>query len=356
MSKGWRRSVAISCTLLLAGSLFLVLGVTVWAQEQPQPTEQPAGTTQQPAQTGQTTQRQGLTIDYWEPQPGTRTVYYMEDMNDIHGNMFGTSWLGYSDVYFLWNSRPTFVIYRIPQTANYTSSHYYNVEAVSNMNPVYFDLKGPWYFSMTTPFKYVEEVIGIHEAPDAFEFPQATYAVRYLIIGSGGYRIWGTAYRSNDSTEKKWLEWGMTVENFEAGKERSTKEIIRYRSPGDTRMAVPQTVISFPLSVGVTGSIDAYYAEGAGFNQVSGSGSFEVVAEGKITVPAGTYDALLLKGSMTSAPEGRHFTQIEYAWFVQDMGVVANASSLPNELGPLFETALDISVLEEQTGPGAAAR
>ncbi|MDD5666355.1 MAG: hypothetical protein PHS26_03500 [Actinomycetota bacterium] len=354
MSKGWRRLAAITCTLLLAGSLFLVLGVTVWAQEQPQPTEQPAetgqpaGTTQQPAQTGQTTQQQGLTIDYWEPQVGTRTVHYVEDINDIHGNIFGTSMLGYWDAALLYSTS----ISRI----NYASSFYRGVEAISNMNPVYFDLKGPWYFSMTTPFKYVEEVIGIHEAPEAAEFPQATYAVRYLIIGSGGNRVWGTVYRSCDAAEKKWLEWGMTMEYFPSGKERAVKETIHYRSPSDRKMAVPQVIMTFPLSVGTTGSIDAYYAAGGGINEVSGSGTFEVIAEGKITVPAGTFDALLIKGSITSPPSGKRFTQMEYAWFVKDLGVVADASSLANESDPLFETATDIAVIEEQTGPGAPGK
>jgi hypothetical protein len=229
MSKGWRRLVAIACTLILAGSVFLVLGVTVWAQDEPAPTEQPAETTQQPAQT---TQGDGMTIDYWEPEVGTRTVYYMNDwLNDIHGNIYGTSQLGYWDVDWLWAYRPWVVYFRVPDPANYTSSFYYNVEARSDMNPVYFDLAGPWYFDMTTPFKYIETVIGIQDAPDADQFNQATYAVEYLYIGSGGNRAWGVSYRSNDATQQKWLEWGLTMEWFKPGEEYATKEIVHYRSP-----------------------------------------------------------------------------------------------------------------------------
>ena len=358
MSKGWRRLVVISCTLLLVGSAFLVLGMTVWAQEQPQPTEQPTGTEQQPAQTTQTAQptqpqQQGLTVNYWEPQVGTRTVYYTEDINDIHGDLFGTSTLGYTDIGLLWLSRPNIVVFRVPYTANYTSSYYYTVEAISNMNPVYFDLAGPWYFNMTTPFKYIEEVIGIHEAVDAASFPQATYAVRYLVIGSGGERVWGTSYRSNDPTQQKWLEWGLTVEYFPSGEETSSKEIVHYRSSIDKKMPTPATITTFPLSVGTTGSVDAVYVEGGGTNALSGAGSYEVIAEGKITLPAGTFDALLLKGGLTTSPDGEHFTQLEYAWFVQNIGLVASADSLPNELGPTFEEATDIHVLDELTGPGA---
>jgi hypothetical protein len=354
MSKGWLRLIAVLCTLLLAGSVFLVLGMTVWAQEQPQPTEQPTGTeqpaqtTQQPAQTGQTTQQQGLVIDYWEPQVGTRTVYYTNDsMNDIHGNLFGTYTLGYWDADFLYSTS----IARI----NYSSSYYYNVDAVSDMNPVYFNLTGPWYFSMTTPFKYVEEVVGINQAPDAAEFPQATYAIRYILIGSGGHRAEGYLYRSNDATQKTWLEWGMTLVWFELGQsEYPKKEIVHYRSPSDHKMAVPAVVVSFPMSVGTTGSIDAQYTQGGGIDGLSSSGTYEVIAEGKITVPAGTFDALMLKTNVTSPPDGEQTTQIEYSWFVKDIGLVIDASSLWNELGPLYETATDILVLEYQTLPGAS--
>jgi hypothetical protein len=349
MSKGWRRVIAISCTLLLVGSIFMVLGMTVWAQEQPPPTEQPAEqpaeqpvTTEQPAQT-ETTQAAGLTIDYWEPQVGTRTVYYTEDVNDVHGDIYGTSTLGYWDVDYIWFYRPLIIIYRVPDYVDFTSSYYYNVEAISNMNPAYFGLEGPWYFNMTTPFKVVETVKGIHEVPDAAQFPQATYAVEVLIIGSGGKRAWGTSYRSNDPNEKKWLEWGMTVEFFAPGEEYSTKQTFRYRSPSDRTMTVPDVVMTFPLSVGATGSLDAVYVEGPYANDVSGSATYEVIAEGKVTVPGGTFDALLLKGRL-----------LEYGWFVQNVGFVADAESLPNEMGPLFIEATELVVLEEQTA-GAPA-
>ena len=351
MSKGWRRLIVITCTLLLVGGMFMALGMTVWAQEQPpteQPTEQPAeqpATTEQPAQT---TQDAGPTIEYWEPQVGTRTVYYSEDINDIHGDIFGTSTLGYVDVDYLWDYRPWFVIYRVPDEVNYTSSYYYNVEAISNMNPAYFELEGPWYFNMTTPFKVIETVKGIHEVPDAAEFPQATYAVEYLIIGSGGVRYWGTGYRSNDAEQQKWLEWGIVMEVFPSGEKYSEKYTYHYRSPNDRTMSVPDVIMTFPLSVGTTGSFDAIYIEGPYINEVSGSATFEVVAEGEITVPGGTFDALLLKGSLTSAPNGE-YTKLEYGWFVQDIGFVADAESLYNEIGPLFEEATELKVLEEQT-------
>jgi hypothetical protein len=276
-----------------------------------------------------------------------RAVGSNDYMNDIHGNIFGTGWLGYWDAAFLYSTS----ISRI----NYASSYYYTVEALSDMNPVYFDLKGPWYFNMTTPYKYVEEVVGIHEAPDAAQFPQATYAVHFLVIGSGGHRIEGYGYRSNDAAQKRWLHWGETWEWFEMGQsEHPKKEIIHYRSPSDKTMSVPEVLVTFPLSVGVTGSIDAYYAEGGGINEVSDSGSYEVVAEGEITLPAGTFDALMMKASLTSSTNGEQFTRIGYMWFVKDIGVVVEAGSLPNESDPLFETATGLMVLEEQTGTGAA--
>ncbi len=352
LSKGWLRLVAVLCTLLLAGSVFLVLGMTVWAQEQPteQPagTEQPAETTQQPAQTGQTVKEESLVIDYWEPQVGTKTVYYTNDsLNDRHGNIFGTSMLGYWDDAYLYSTRYS-------GTINYSSSYYKTVDALSDMNPVYFDLKGPWYFSMTTPFQYIEEVIGINEAPEAAQFPQATYAVRYMLIGSGGHRIWGTYYRTNDATQKKWMEWGYTMQLFPTGEEKSINEIVRYYSPSDKKTPVARTLVTFPLSVGVTGSQDAYYEEGAGMHNVTGSGAIEVVAEGQVTVPSGTYDALLMKANLTSPPNGERYSEIMYGWFVKDIGFVAQASSLPNEIGPLYETATDMMVIKSFALPGAA--
>ena len=214
MSKGWRRLVAISCTLLLAGSLFLFLGMTVWAQDEPVDTEET--TTEQPAQTEETeetatqpaptSEGDGMTIEYWEPQVGTRTVYYINDfMNDIYGQKFKLGHgVGYVDDILLYLSSNLYI--------NYSSSYYEAFDAVSDMNPVYFDLEGPWYFSMTTPYKVVKEVKGIHEAPDAAQFPEATYAVWTLAICSGGHRTYAWEYKSNDATTQEWKTWGYTIE------------------------------------------------------------------------------------------------------------------------------------------------
>jgi hypothetical protein len=363
MSKGWRRLVAIFCTLLLAGSVFLFLGMTVWAQEQPQPaeeteeqpadteqpaeTEQPAGTEPATTQQTETTQGQGLTVDYWEPQVGTRTVYYTNDsLNDTHGNTFGTSSVGYVDDFWLYYTSILWI--------DFSSSYYKSVAALSDMNPVYFDLGGPWYFNMTTPFKYIEEVIGIHEAPDADKFPEATYAVEYLFIGSGGWRIWGTEYRSNDAAEKTWKVWGTSIEFYAPGDRCPFKELYYSRSPIDKKTPIAQTIATFPMSVGTTGSVDAVYIEGGAMNQVTGSAAYEVIAEGELTLPSGTYDALLIEYTWTSPPNGDQYTQIEYVWFVPEIGAAVDAQSLPNIVGPTFGTAVDLAVLEEQTGPGAA--
>lgn len=349
MSKGWRRLVAISCTLLLAGSLFLFLGMTVWAQDQPTETEETTTeetTTEQPAETQQTetTQGQGLTIDYWEPQVGTRTVYYINDyLNDTFGQSNVDNWLGYTDDFWLYYTSILWI--------DFSSSYYRTVDAVSDMNPVYFDLAGPWYFNMTTPFKYIEEVIGIHEAPDADKFPEATYAVEYLVIGSGGWRVWGTEYRSNDAAEKTWKVWGGSVEFSPPGSDEPIKELVYYRSPVDKKTPMSQTIATFPMSVGTTGSVDTVYVEGRGLNETSGSVAYEVISEGELTLPSGTYDALLIKYDWTSPPNGEQFTQIEYMWFVPDIGVAVDAESLPNIVGPDFGTAIDLAVLEEQTLP-----
>jgi hypothetical protein len=124
------------------------------------------------------------------------------------------------------------------------------------------------------------------------------------------------------------------VEYFPVGWTTSTKEIVEYKSPYDENMQV-STHIRFPLSVGATGTVDAISSSGG---ELMPAGSIEVIAEGKITVPGGTYDALLIKYDYT-LPETNGATRLEYRWFAKDVGVVAGVKSLPNILGPTYEEA-----------------
>jgi hypothetical protein len=377
LRKGWKRLLVILCTLLLAGSVLLVFGVMGWAQdadnEAPQEDTGTEAETQEegtetPAEEGQETGEEAeaiseeqppaeeeplgeLTIDYWEPQLGTRTVYHTEDGMDIHGDLYGTSYLGYWDDLDVWIST-WFPLISIRQDfLDYSDYYYKSVEAISNMNPCYFQLEGPWYFNMTTPWKYVEEVIGIHEAPDAHLYPEATYAVNFLYIWSGGRRITGTAYRSNSQVDQKWYEYGFTRVYFEQGNTEPTKEVIYYRSPHDKKTSSKRVIASFPLTLGSTGVIDAVYIEGGIYNETSSSVTYEVVSEGEITVPGGTFDAVMLKYNISEAPNGTQHAWIGYGWMVQDVGNVADVTSLPDIVDdPLYETATSIYVMEEQTG------
>lgn len=365
--EGWRRVALVLCVLLAAGCLFLVLGVTVWAQDQQpaeqttegqQPAEQSTGsgeTTSQPAQQ----KKDGLVIQYWEPEVGTKTVYHINDwINDEHGDYYDTWTLGYWDdvqLYAAENPKPP---------VNWSSSYYKSVEATSNMYPLYFGLEGPWYFNMTTPYKIIEEVVGIHEAMDAFEFPQATYAVRRTYVGSGGHRFVITTYMSNDSTASEWHEWGYTEEYFPEGSTSSTKKTVRYLSPFDKSTPVSATT-TFPIQVGDTGSKSQIHLSSG--SEVYGA-TFKVVSEGKITTPGGAYDALLIRYDY-GLPESRvNATRIEYNWFVQGLGLVAGIKSLPNVLGPAYDEATGyysvrqdkvwynstgIWVLKSFQGPGA---
>jgi hypothetical protein len=334
LSKESKRLLVVLCTLLLAASTFLILGVSVWAQP--------------PAQSGGTTQAQNAaTIDYWEPQVGTRTVYLTNDISDIHGEYWGPSTLGYFDIHTLYTDP------RWPEPHQLLQSQYYHTTGISNMSPVYFDLVGPWYFRMTTPWKLVEEVIGIDQAPDAAQFPQATYAIKFFIIGSGGTRYWGEMYRSNDPTAKTWLEWGMVLHLFVPGKETETKAIVHYRDIANHKAAASRTLASFPMSVGATGTLSQVYLEGTIEGITIGlfssaSGSYTVVAQGKITVPSGTYDTLLIKYDLKSTT-GNKSTRIEYTWLAPGIGPVTDIGSLPNEIGPTFKEATDIEVMESQT-------
>jgi len=344
--------LVVLCTFLLAAGVLLVVGVTGWAQDQPTgtTTQQPTGTTAQPpAQPAQQQKKDEMVIDFWEPQVGTRAVYYVNDVNDIHGNVFGTATLGYVDDYILWaNESP-------PLPINFSGSYYKSVEAISDMNPVYFDLAGPWYFNMTTPYKVVEEVIGIQEAPDAAQFPEATHAIRTLVIGSGGVRFSSIGYNSNNVDKKEWYEWGYTTEWFPPGSTTSRKDTVHYRSPSNRKLNAP-IVTTFPLTVGSTGSQSAVYEEGGMANENSKSGTYEVVAEGKITVPGGIYDALLLKYNLTYPSNGKSCTEIAYQWMAKDVGMVARVRSLPNELGPTFNESTENYILESFTPPGGAGQ
>lgn len=337
-TRGWRRAALTMCALLVAGCLFLVLGMTVWAQEQ-QPAEQTTQE-QQPAEKGevvvqpgpqqQQRKEEGLVVQFWEPAVGTRLVYHINDwINDEHGDHYDTSTLGY------WDDVELYAAESPKPPVNWSSAFYKSVEATSNMYPVYFDLEGPWYFNMTTPYKLIEEVIGIHEAADAGAFPQATYALRQTYIGSGGHRFVITAYESNDSIASEWHEWGYTVEHFPQGSTSSRKETVRYLSPLDKRTPVSVT-ISFPLKVGDTGTIPPIYLSSG--SEYPGT-TFEVVSAGKMTTPAGTYDALLLRFDYT-LPESRvNATRIEYQWLVQGVGTVVGIKSLPNVPGPAYDEA-----------------
>ena len=374
LRKGWKRLLVILCTLLLAGGVLLVFGVMGWAQDsenqapqedadteaetQEEGTETPAEVTSEEQPPAEEETAGEITVEYWEPQLGERTVYYIEDGMDIHGQLYGTSTLGYWDDFQLWVSTLDPVISIRWDFLDYSDYYYKSVDAVSNMNPCYFQLEGPWYFNMTTPWKLVEEVIGIHEAPDAHLYPEATYAVDFIIIWSGGFRITGTSYHSNDPDTKEWRSWGFTREYVVPGETRPTKEVIHYRNPHDRQLSAPMIIASFPMSIGTTGVRDAVYIEGGNFNRLSDSLTYEVLSEGEITVPAGTFDAVMVKYSVNVPPVGgdydsRGYNEIGYGWTAQNVGDVADVTRLPDIVDdPLYEEATSIYVLEEFTSPG----
>ncbi len=324
--KRGKRAVTLAASVALLTVLALTLSVTVWAEER-----QPVGEKQVTQQTAK-----GLTIDYWEPQVGSKQVVCINDwQNDIHGDLFGTSQLGYWDAAALYASSVSPV--------NYAASHYYGVAALSALNPVYFGLQGPWYFNMTTPYQYVEEVVDISEAPEAAEFPEATYAVRYLYVFSGGHRLWGHHYCSNDAAEKAWKDWGYTLEGYSVADERPVKFVYRYLSPSDKKTPVARTVMSFPVSVGSTGVLDAVYVSSGKYSYMDHGFSWEAVAEGKAVTPAGVFDTLLIRRLESGGSE----EGVEYVWLAQDLGHVASASSLPGEPHQEFGEATYLSVLKE---------
>jgi len=228
------------------------------------------------------------------------------------------------------------------------SSHYRNVQAVSNMNPVYFDMVGPWYFWMTTPYKMVETVVGLHEVADAAQFPEASYALYDIVIGSGGVRHEITSYWSNNTAQKEWLQWGFTDEYFPPGSTKKVKDVVHFRDPQNHKVSKPMKNV-FPFSVGTTGSEEVVFLEGNGYNYNSYAATYEVVAEGKITVPGGTFDSLLIKYNIDIPADRKKDPVIRYLWIAQNVGAVTQITSLPNILGPTFGESVDTYILESST-------
>lgn len=332
--KRGKKAAALTAAVAFLAALLLALSATVWAEEKP--------TSQQPTEGKQVSQQtaKGLTFDYWEPKAGEKAVHYINDWgNDIHGSVFGTETLGYWDDDYLYSTSVSPV--------NYASSYYKSVKALSHLNPVYFDLKGPWYFSMTTPYEYTEEIVDISQAPEAADFPQATYAARYISVFSGGHRVWGHYYCSNDPTEKAWKIWGYSLETYNLDTEKPEKLIFHYVSRHDHRTPVARTVISFPISVGSTGSMDAVdvLLKGKYAYTITGK-TWEAVAEGKVVTPAGTHDAILIR---FNEDDGMGHHSISYGWLVNGMGFVAEAESVVGDTDTVFETANVLTVLKSFT-------
>lgn len=335
--KRGKRATVLAGMVALLAALLLALNATVWAEEQP------VGVP--PAEEKQVSQQaaKGLTIDYWELQVGEKAVHYTDDWwNDIHGDINGTRALGYWDAARLYASSVSPI--------NFASSHYYSVKAISHLNPVYFDLKGPWYFNMTTPIEYTEEVVDINQAPEAAEFPEATYAIRYLRVFSGGHRVWGYYYCSNDAAGKAWKTWGYSKEYYNVASEKPEKLVYRYVSPHDHRTPVARTPMSFPISVGSTGSVDAVAVTVKGKYAFTIPGkTWEAVAEGKVVTPAGTHDAVLVRFDASDGA-GHHY--IDYGWLVQGIGFVAVVDSVVGDTDPVFETAENLVVMKSFTPAG----
>ena len=183
-----------------------------------------------------------------------------------------------------------------------------------------------------------------------------------MIINSGGHREYIVEYMSNDANEQTWKTWGYTARFFPEGRDEPVKNVYYFRSPHDKSLSVAQTR-RFPLMVGSTGSVEAIFeTSDQGGDDNLFTGTYEVVAEGEITVPGGTYAALLIQYNMTNPVDGSTF--ISYEWFAKDIGVVVKTRSLPNIIGPTygettgyakagsgyFYTVEGILVLEEQTG------
>ncbi|MFZ0390321.1 MAG: T9SS type A sorting domain-containing protein [Calditrichia bacterium] len=200
-----------------------------------------------------------------------------------------------------------------------------------------------WSFSPSSyPGGYTDTTIIVDPATTIFagDFPNADFAYQYSDTS-------GTAYNYLSISSAELLDLGFGVNS-------SLGNFVSPKNP-------PEKVLEFPLSMGknwMTMTSDTTDFGIPGVFYVSKTERNNLVdAYGTITTPLGVYSALRLRTDVNYYNEthaaGTVFvdssSNIDYIWLAENIGVVANVSSLDGETNPDFSMASYVSFLGSGT-------
>jgi hypothetical protein len=192
-----------------------------------------------------------------------------------------------------------------------------------------FDLDGPWIFkngpeAATLSTTIVEKA----DAPSQNEFPDAAIAARYSWTPDAGM----IEYNFQSKDDSSWRSFGWS----------GPGQALRIYSAG-------VNVLRFPAAAG--DSWTENYSQTADGKVMEITAENQVVARNQLTVPAGTYDAVLLQTKVTATQEGKTTVTWDYIWFVPGIGRAAEIISNPGEGNEVFNTAASFYRLQGFTAP-----
>lgn len=183
---------------------------------------------------------------------------------------------------------------------------------------VSFDIDGPWDFSrQTASATLTTEYIDLDDSPAAEEFPGAALVSRYSWKGST--RPDEYVYQSLE--DDSWRVFGRSDET------------------GDNLIELSGTsrALLFPLSVGDNWT-DSYVETTDGVDR-DVTVEYEALTRNTIELPAGDYDAFLVRARVTDVGPDDTATAIVYTWFAPGVGRVAEIVSSSGETAETFAVA-----------------
>ncbi|MHB1464869.1 MAG: hypothetical protein ACYCXU_07125 [Thermoleophilia bacterium] len=182
---------------------------------------------------------------------------------------------------------------------------------------VNFTLEGPWDLSDgPADAALTISMVSKNSAPGSEHFPDATVAARLSWNPARGPDEFNFETLGNDA----WQSFGKS----------GGQGLVLYSLPADA--------LEFPATVGSNWS-SVYSRTGTGAS-VGVIESSKIVGYGKLTVPAGTFDAFLLQ-TRVAVDSGAPASTVtwDYIWFVPGVGRAAEIISQGDEQNPLFTSA-----------------
>lgn len=190
---------------------------------------------------------------------------------------------------------------------------------------VSFDLDGPWDFSDgPDSLTLTLALISKDTAPGEEQFSEATIAAR----SSWEPRTGEIEYSFQEINNQAWLSYGHSGRN---------ESMATYSSPS--------RILVFPASVGKSW-VDVYERpENGEVAEIVAEN--EVVAYGRLTVPAGSFSAYLLQRKITTVTGRSSSATWNYLWIVPGVGMAAEVVSMPDERLEVFKKAYSFYRLKE---------